>query len=160
MRNQDTRETVQEIERVLAAHPFAVLATLSDRQPHTSLVAFTPVEGIRSLVFATYRSTRKFRGLRKNGRVALFIGDREATTPRDASGRSLLTAHGLALEVTSDKRAALSAAHLRRHPDLAMLLSSPEAAMIQVEVTAYQLVGSIEDVRWLSLTATDEPHAH
>jgi len=152
--NLDARATEREIERVLAANPFAVLATLSDRQPHASLVAFTPVEGIRSLVFATYRSTRKFRGLRSNGRVALFIGGQGTATSGDASEPRLLTAHGLALEVTSDKRAALSAAHLQRHPDLAAFLASPEAAMIRVQVTAYQLVGSIEDVRWLDVTAT------
>jgi nitroimidazol reductase NimA-like FMN-containing flavoprotein (pyridoxamine 5'-phosphate oxidase superfamily) len=151
--NPAEQETKQEIERLLAAHRFAVLATLSEKQPHTSLVAFTSTEGIARLVFATYRSTRKFRGLRKNGRVALFIGDRGAATSREERDRSLLTAHGVAFEVCSDERAELSAAHLRRHPDLTAFLASPEAALVRVDVTAYQLVGSIDDVRWLDLVA-------
>ena len=36
---------------------FAVLATERAGQPHTSLVAITPVDGWHRLVFATYRDT-------------------------------------------------------------------------------------------------------
>jgi hypothetical protein len=44
----------QEIQSVLDASRFAVLATQYQGQPHTSLMAFTPMAGIRYLLVAKY----------------------------------------------------------------------------------------------------------
>lgn len=140
-----------DIKRVLDANRFAVLATQKGGQPHTSLVAYTRVDGIRRLLFATYRATRKFESLLAGRRVALFIGDRSAKS-RAVRVRALLTAHGIASEATPDKWAALSHEHKKRHPDLGINLASSEAALVSIDVTAFQLVNDIEDVRWFDLT--------
>jgi general stress protein 26 len=145
----DSRES--DIQRILDANRFAVLATQRGGQPHTSLVAFTPVDGIRQLVFATYRSTRKFESLLESHQVALFIGG-QVSKPHEACGRTLLTAHGTASVVPPDEKAHMSHQHKMRHPDLDALLSSPESALITVDVTAYQLVNDIEDVHWFEVT--------
>jgi len=139
------------IQRILDAHRFAVLATQRDGQPHTSLVAFTPSNGIRQLVFATYRSTRKFRSLLASNRVSLLIGG-QSPKPHEHCEGSVLTAHGMASVVLSGEKETLLREHRMRHPDLGVFLSSPEVAVISVVVTAYQLVGGIEDVRWFQLT--------
>jgi len=141
----------RDIQRILDAHRFAVLATQRGGQPHTSLVAYTPLDGIRQLAFATYRSTRKFKSLLENHQVALFIGG-QAASSHEVGERTLLTAHGMALEVSPDEKARVSHEHQMRHPDLQTFLSSPEAALVLVDVTAYQLVNDIEDVHWFHLT--------
>ena len=148
MQGLEPKRTEQEIKRVLDTHRFAVLATQRGRQPHTSLVAYTPMDGVRRLIFATYRTTRKFSGLLEDGRVALFIGDQGRGASLDRSAESLLTAHGHASEASSAERGTLLHAHTRRHPDLAGFLASTDVALIAVDVSAYQLVASIEDVRW------------
>jgi hypothetical protein len=51
------------VEAALQSSRFGVLATEGYGQPHASLIAISPVESCRQLVFATYRSTRKFRNL-------------------------------------------------------------------------------------------------
>jgi heme iron utilization protein len=61
------------IEEVFHNSRFAVLATEGDGQPHTSLIAITPVNGFRHLVFATYRNTLKYRNLVNNSKVAVLI---------------------------------------------------------------------------------------
>jgi hypothetical protein len=61
----------------------------------------------------------------------------------------------MASVVSPGEKARLSREHKLRHPDLEAFLSSPEAALISVDVTAYQLVNDIEDVHWYDLT--DEP---
>jgi len=45
------------IEDIFKISRFAVLATESEGQPHASLIAVTPMEGFRKLIFATYRNT-------------------------------------------------------------------------------------------------------
>ncbi len=135
----------EEIQQVLQATRFAVLATQEQGQPHASLMAFTPVGGIRHLVLATYRETLKYRSLCADGRAAILIDSRGAGM---ANGSQVLTAHGLVAEVPEVEHAAAFQAHLARHPDFAAFLSSPSCALLRLEVTAYELVGGTEDVRW------------
>jgi hypothetical protein len=47
----------------------AVLATVSDGQPYTSLVAFAMTTNMTSLVFATPRQTAKYRNILGNKRA-------------------------------------------------------------------------------------------
>lgn len=85
---------------------FAVLPTQHAGQPHASLMAFTPVGGVRQLVFATYRGTLKYRNLVEDGRVAVLIGVRGVELAREQRGL-VLTALGNAIEMPDEERAAM-----------------------------------------------------
>ena len=63
------------IEDIFKNSRFAVLATEAEGQPHASLIAVTPMEGFRKLIFATYRNTRKYNNLVHNSKVALLKAD-------------------------------------------------------------------------------------
>ncbi len=137
----------QEIQSVLDASRFAVLATQYEGQPHTSLMAFTPMEGIRYLIVATYRATLKYRNLMQDGRVAILIDS--TTVPVSVTRQNLvLTAHGIASRLPDGDREVAEQAFLARHPDLRTFLDSPDCALIRVAITAYQVVGSADDVLW------------
>ena len=55
---------------------FGVLATEHAGQPHTSLIAITPLDHGQRLLFATYRNTRKFSNLLHNKRVSVLMDGR------------------------------------------------------------------------------------
>jgi hypothetical protein len=138
------------IERALADSRLAVLATESGGQPHASLVAVTPVGRLRELVFATYRTTRKYGNLVRNSRVAVLMHG--ADTPgQQAQGGIVLTASGLAHECTGAHGDVLAAAHLQRHPNLAGFLGSADCAVFCVTVESYQVVRGIDDAGCWSL---------
>ena len=137
------------VVEVLQARRFAVLATEREGQPHSSLVAITPLGCFRQLIFATYRNTRKYRNLASNSKVSVFIDGRA----RDRSGSGsqdgfVLTALGHAQEIGSGDRDTVQSAHLERHPDLDTFLAAPDCALVRVTVEAYQVVGAIDDVKW------------
>jgi len=135
------------IRRVLERNRLAVLATQRDGQPHTSLMAFTPLEGLRFLAFATYRKTVKYASIQRDRRVAILVEDREGDAGH--SGRRLvLTALGKAIETRPEERQTHLAAHAARHPDLQKFLSSLECEFVRVAVHAYQVVSGVDDVRW------------
>ncbi len=139
--------TSDEIQHVLDVSRFAVMATQQDGQPHASLMAFTPMSGIRYLIFATYRTTLKYSNLSKDGRVAVLINSCIATGP--SKYRDLvITAHGIATEVTNDDHETVKQAYLARHPDFNDFLASSDCALLRVVVNAYEVVGSTEDVQW------------
>jgi nitroimidazol reductase NimA-like FMN-containing flavoprotein (pyridoxamine 5'-phosphate oxidase superfamily) len=136
-----------EIQSVLDSSQFAILATQYEGQPHASLMAFTPLDGLRHLIVATYRATRKYRNLLKDGRVAMLIDSSNVLD--SAKHRSLVvTAHGVASEVPSCDRKAAEQAHLARHTGLSVFLASPDCALLRVTVTAYEVVGGTDDVLW------------
>lgn len=144
---QESSEIQETIRSVLERNRFAVLATQRNGQPHASLIAFTPLEGLRFLAFATYRDTLKYASIREDQRVAILIEDRE-DDDRRSDRRLVVTAVGEAIRMPEEDQQAHIAAHLARHPDLERFLSSPDCELVGVAVHAYQVVSSIDDVRW------------
>ncbi len=140
-------KTKNEIQRVLETSQFAILATQYDGQPHASLMAFIPFDGIRYLVVATYRNTLKYRNVLKDGRVAMLIDNH--MVPGSAGHRNLvLTAHGIASEVPSRDSREIEQAYLARHSNLRDFLSSPDCVLLRVLISTYEVVGSTDDVIW------------
>lgn len=135
---------------LLKAFRLAVLATERDGQPHASLIAITPVQGFRQMIFATYRKTRKFENLEHNGRVAVLIQGEDP----DSSGQQkifALTAFGHAQEVGISEQEEAAQAHMERHPELMNFLQTADFALIRIKVDAYQIVRGIDDVTWLNV---------
>lgn len=147
---QEPGEIHDSIQRVLERNRLAVLATQRNGQPHTSLIAFTPLHGLRFIAFATYRGTLKYRSIREDGRVAILIEDREGDDSL-SDRRLVLTAVGEAITTPEADRQAQMATHLARHPDLERFLSSPDCEFVRVAVHAYQVVGGVDDVKWYSI---------
>jgi uncharacterized pyridoxamine 5'-phosphate oxidase family protein len=144
------------IEDIFKIRRFAVLATESDGQPHASLIGFTPIEGFRKLIFATYRNTQKFRNLAHNGRVAVLIES------NDMSGQNLqesivLTAFGHIEDIGATERKMVFEAHLQQHPQLLAFMQSEDCSLIQIKVDSYQIVRGIDDVEWWTIADLDAP---
>jgi heme iron utilization protein len=147
--NQDAIRA--DIGGILEDSRFGVLATEGDGQPHASLIAITPMEGYRQLIFATYRNTRKYRNLAQNGKVAVLVEGRSANGRLE--DRVVLTAFGHAEElgIGEPEHEAALRVHLDRHRDLESFLRSTDCALIRVLVSAYQIVRGIDDVKWWNI---------
>ena len=155
------------IQSVLDTTDLAVLATENAGQPHTSLIAITPLDGCQRLLFATYRNTRKHTNLMQNRRVSVLIDGRSRSAGPLVQSGFILTAVGCAQEISAQAYDTLLRAHLQRHPELASFTRSPDCVLLQVLVEAYQIVRGIDDVSWCNVDdlneATDpntlSPHA-
>lgn len=146
----ETVTICEEIRAHLEGRKLAVLATESGGQPHASLMAFTPVDGIKRLVLATYRKTRKYESLIKGSRAALLIGSGIEPFEQQCAGL-IVTAHGAVSDAPAHLYQSMLQSHIQRHPDFAAFFSSPECALIVLDVSTYQLVTSTDDVRWCSV---------
>lgn len=147
----------EEIRALLAGRKLAVLATQSDGQPHASLMAFTPVDDIKRLVFATYRKTRKYESMIKDGRAALLIGSGIEPFEQQRTGL-IVTAHGNVSDAPSNSRQSMLKSHIQRHPEFEEYFSSQECALIVMEISSYQLVTSTDEVRWYKLDSLLQNH--
>jgi len=129
---------------------FAVLATEGNGQPHASLIAITPIEGFRSMIFATYRYTTKYRNISQNSKVAVLIQGNDLNRLALQEG-FVLTGFGIAEDISLTGNDTALCAHLERHPDLTSFMKSTDCALIQIIVASYQVVNGTEDVNWYSI---------
>jgi len=91
--------TDAQIEKVLRdlfrSQRYAVLATDSQGQPFTSLMAFAVSGDLGQLVVLTERAARKFANLTANRRVALLIDNRENVARRIVAAGAVIGARRL-----------------------------------------------------------------
>ena len=138
------------IEDIFKIRRFAVLATEGDGQPHASLIAVTPMEGFRKLIFATYRNTRKYHNLANNGKVAVLV--ESININRLGLQESfVLTAFGHVEEIEGIEKDIVFKAHLERHPELLSFMKSEDCSLLQIKVDTYQVVRGIDDVEWWTI---------
>ncbi|MBN2763290.1 MAG: pyridoxamine 5'-phosphate oxidase family protein [Bacteroidales bacterium] len=149
---QNTKQEI--IGTVLNATGFAVLATESNGQPHTSLIAITPVENFRQVIFATYRNTLKYRNLSGNNKVALLIEGDNFNSER-LKESVVLTIAGHTEEIGPEENEELFRTHLKRHPELESFLLSSDCVLIRVIAHSYQVVQGIDDILWITADELD-----
>ena len=148
--------TIKEyIESIIKTSRFAVLATESDGQPHTSLIAITPADGFRQLIFATYRNTRKYRNLLHNSKVALLI-EGEYVNINGLKEKVVLSIIGHTEDISIAENKAAFKAHLMRHPQMESFMLSSDCALIKVIAKSYQFVSGIDEIRWITADDLDD----
>lgn len=143
------------VEEALQSNQLAVLATVGDDQPHASLIAITPFNGYRQLIFATYRNTRKYRNLLLNGKVAILIEGANEGKSGIQNG-FVITAYGLAEEISFEGNNTALQAHLHKYPELLSFTEAADCVLIKVNVDNYQVVQGIDNVVWCSVDDLDK----
>lgn len=137
---------ITRIRNVLESQKLAVLATEGEEGPYTSIVSFTPGDDLRTLLFATSRSTRKFSNLLHSTRVSLLVDDR-INRIDDFSDAVAVTALGTARETSGEEHSRAVESILDRHPHLKDFINSPSIAILKVHVRKYVMVSHFQEVR-------------
>jgi heme iron utilization protein len=133
------------IEDALRISRLAVLATERDGQPHTSLIAITPVGGFRQLIFLTYRNTRKFENLTQNDKVAILIQGEDIYSQGHHKSFAI-SAFGSAREGKISEYEDALHAHLQRHQDIVGFMQKKDFALVLFTVDSYQVARGIDNV--------------
>ncbi len=128
----------------------AVLATVSDGRPYTSLIAFAMTPDMTGVVFATPRDTAKYRNILNNSKVALLI-DTRANTDAAYMKSEAVTVIGTAKPVRrGSKREALAGLLTKKHPALRKFVREKSTAIVVVNAEKCFHVGSFQKVSaWL-----------
>jgi hypothetical protein len=144
------RQLAVRIGQLMQEQPYAILCTQGEGQPYGSLVAYAATEDLRSAVFATPMTTRKFRLLSECKRVAMVVDSRSRSS-EDMMDIEAVTATGRAAQVptgpTFDEWCRLLT---DRHPQLEAFVKAPTTALFRVDVIRYFHVSHFQEVRqWI-----------
>lgn len=146
---ENTEELSELVKRLLASQRFAVLATQSEGQPYSNLVAFAEADNMKSLLFVTSRGTKKYSNTIASKKVAVLV-DSRTNQASDLNRAIAITALGTIEEVATDNKDYLSEIYLSKHPQLEDFLHKPSNALMRVAVTDY-IVAGFESVRHLRI---------
>jgi len=142
-------EKAEDIQKHLrdlfATQSLAVLATQSEAQPYTSLVAFVATEDLRHFYFVTPKTTRKFANLTADGRVAILVNN-STNQSSDFHQAISVTAVGDAEEITGADREQQLLHYLAKHPYLEEFAKSPTCALVRVTIRSYYQVKNFQKV--------------
>jgi len=139
-------DLIRRIRNILEHQRLAVLATEGDEGPYANIVSFTPSRDLKTLLFATSRSTRKFSNLMHSTKVSLLV-DNRSNRIEDFSDAVAITAMGSAREVQEKEKERALELILEIHPHLKTFLRSPSIAVMEVMVHKYIMVCRFQEVR-------------
>lgn len=143
-------ELYNKISDLLDVQLFAVLATSGSPGPHSVIVSFVSVGGIKELFFLTPRQTRKYHNLKENSTVSLFM-DNRSNKISDTQRTIGVEAVGLAEEVSEEDRKKYFSLFLEKYPAMEDFASSPTTAVIRLRVKRYEVVQHFQNVTVLEL---------
>lgn len=129
----------------------AVLATVSDNEPHASLIAYAITPDMKGLVFATPRETRKYRNIIKNKHVCLLLDTRSSTAQDYVKAESMSVAGSAHVMRKGHLKDELIEIFLKKHPQLRNFVHAGSTALILVKITRCIHVSSfqvVSEVAW------------
>jgi heme iron utilization protein len=141
---KNSEEPAGLIKSILKQQRFAVLATQSDGQPYSNLVAFAEADDLNILLFVTGRNTRKYVNSQKSKKVAILF-DNRTNQSSDLNNAVAVTAVGSVEEVAAQDKVYFSGVYLAKNPELKEFLEKPENALMKVGVKDY-IVATFEGV--------------
>lgn len=136
----------ERLAELNATQRSAVLATSSNNNPYTSLVAFAITPDFKGALFATPRNTLKYRNIMKSPNVALLL-DNRSNTNQDIIDAEAITLIGKAKVLRKGKRQdEIIKIFLKKHPVLEAFVKAKTTALIYIEAERYIHVSKFQSV--------------
>jgi nitroimidazol reductase NimA-like FMN-containing flavoprotein (pyridoxamine 5'-phosphate oxidase superfamily) len=147
---ETTEATRRRIAELLHGQWLAVLSTHFEGAPYASLVGFAAETDLSRIYFATPETTRKFRNIQADSRVALLV-DSRAHRDADFHEAAAVTVVGTAEEIDKSADREAVSLYLARHPYLADFIHAPTTRLLGIRVERYLLVEHFQQVMELRM---------
>lgn len=141
----DLESSWERLKELMEKQFLGVLSTRIDTQPYSNLVAFATDSELKSIYFATTRTTRKYHNLTMEPQASILVDDR-TNTIADFHRASTVTALGLVEEIEEADREAFLRIYLGKHPALESFVRSPNCAYLKLNVKKYIVVNRFQNV--------------
>ena len=141
----DREKLENDIRKLLDQQRLAVLATVGEEKPYTSLIAFDFTSDLSFIYFATPRETRKYANLISQPFVAFLI-DSRTNSEKDFYQAAALTVQAMCQEISGEGKNSACLSFIERHPSLKNFVELPTTALIQATVEKYIYVKDFQQV--------------
>ena len=138
-----------EMKALAREKNICVLATVGDRKPHCSLMAYVTDENCTEIYMVTHKNTHKYKNLMENPSVSLLIDTREIS-PRTRA--KALTVEGISAAIEGEKkRQEVQSMLLDVHPHLSEFINHSEAEILCVRIQSFLLLDGLQEAHYQSV---------
>jgi nitroimidazol reductase NimA-like FMN-containing flavoprotein (pyridoxamine 5'-phosphate oxidase superfamily) len=128
-----------------------VLATIADRKPYCSLMAYVTNRDCTEIYMVTHRQTQKYQNLKKNPAVSLLIDTRDKSPRTKARA---MTVEGVYQEIKdSDKEKKLRQKLLSAHPNLDEFMGNPDSKVLRIRIISFLLLDGLTQSTFREISA-------
>lgn len=143
---------IEKMKALVKRKDICVLATVSENNPHCSLMAYVTDNDCREIYMVTNRQSTKFRNLSANPLVSLLIDTREEHTGMQRPDAQALTVSGVYQEIQDEpKKTCIRSKLLEKHPHIKNLMDMPDAEIFCVKVKSFLLLDGVSDAHFETL---------
>ena len=140
---------LEEMKALARQKDTCVLATVSDGNPHCSLMAYATDDDCREIYMITQKGTKKYKNLIKNPSVSLLIDTREEQVDSHPLQAKALTIAGLFQEIDDEYKKRLARARLlERHPYLAEFIDQTDTEFICIKATSFLVLNGLKEAHF------------
>lgn len=147
-------ESQKELRKTLKAlfdkQRLGALSTQKRNRPYASLVAFAATDDLKSFVFATPRTTRKYANIMASSRAALLI-DNRSNRMSDFRRAMAVTVVGTVRELRKSRKSRLIQLYTDKHAHLNDFIKSPTCAVLCLKAETLHIVDRFQHVVELHL---------
>ena len=143
---------IEKMKALVKRKDICVLATVSENNPHCSLMAYVTDNDCREIYMVTNRQSTKFRNLSANPSVSLLIDTREEHPGMQRPDAQALTVSGVYQEIQDEtKKTRIRSKLLEKHPHIKNLMDMPDAEIFCVKVTSFLLLDGVSEAHFETL---------
>ena len=140
---------LEEMKALAKQKDLCVLATVSEGNPHCSLMAYATDDDCREIYMITQKGTKKYKNLIKNPSVSLLIDTREEQVDSHPLQAKALTIAGLFQEIDDGYKKRLARARLlERHPYLAEFIDQTDTEFICIKATSFLVLNGLKEAHF------------
>jgi len=140
----------RKLKELFDKQRIGVLSTQKKNMPYASLVAFAVTDDLKSFVFATPRTTRKYSNIMASRRAALLI-DNRSNRMSDFRRAMAVTVVGTVRELRKSRKSRLIQLYTDKHSHLEDFIKSPTCAVLCLEAETLHIVDRFQHVVELHL---------
>jgi len=140
---------LEEMKALAKQKNICVLATVSDGNPHCSLMAYATDDDCREIYMVTQKGTKKYKNLIKNPSVSLLIDTREEQVDSHPLQAKALTIAGLFQEIDDEYKKRFARERLlERHPYLAEFIDQTDTELICIKATSFLVLNGLKEAHF------------
>jgi nitroimidazol reductase NimA-like FMN-containing flavoprotein (pyridoxamine 5'-phosphate oxidase superfamily) len=140
---------LEKMKSLAREKDICVLATVSNKKPHCSLMAYVTDDECREIYMVSHKQTRKYKNLLENPSASLLIDTREENLGTSRPEAKALTVAGVVQQLDDeDKKSLIRTKFLDRHPHMEEFVSHPDAEILCIKVTSFLLLNGLTDAHF------------
>jgi len=140
----------RKLKELFDKQRIGVLSTQKKNRPYASLIAFAVTDDLKSFIFATPRTTRKYSNIMASSRAALLI-DNRSNRMSDFRRAMAVTVVGTVRELRKSRKSRLIQLYTDKHSHLEDFIKSPTCAVLCLEAKILHVVDRFQHVVELHL---------